>query len=122
MGTFGVPTADMDGERILMTAPVWKRMGGRDEVQLQLNKLGESDERAAYRAALVEFLESHKADLDEDSQRRLTTNPLRILDSKDAKTQSILENAPKLHDFMGEETLAHFAQLQQYLTDAGVSF
>jgi histidyl-tRNA synthetase len=67
-------------------------------------------------------LEAHKTDLDEDSQRRLTTNPLRILDSKDAKTQSILENAPKLHDFMGEETLAHFNQLQQYLTDAGVSF
>lgn len=67
-------------------------------------------------------MQAHKTDLDEDSQRRLTTNPLRILDSKDAKTQSILENAPKLHDFMGEETLAHFAQLQQYLTDAGVSF
>ncbi len=68
----------------------------------------------------MEFLESHKNDLDEDSQRRLTTNPLRILDSKDAKTQAILENAPKLHDFMGEETLQHFATLQQYLTDAGV--
>ena len=105
-----------------MTARLWKRMGVADKVQLELNTLGESDERANYRAALVEFLEAHKADLDEDSQRRLTTNPLRILDSKDAKTQSILENAPKLHDFMGEETLAHFNQLQQYLTDAGVSF
>jgi histidyl-tRNA synthetase len=105
-----------------MTARLWKRMGVADKVQLELNTLGESDERAAYRAALVEFLEAHKTDLDEDSQRRLTTNPLRILDSKDAKTQSILENAPKLHDFMGEETLAHFNQLQQYLTDAGVSF
>ena len=96
--------------------------GVAHKVQLELNTLGESDERAAYRAALVEFLESHKNDLDEDSQRRLTTNPLRILDSKDAKTQAILENAPKLHDFMGEETLQHFATLQQYLTDAGVSF
>ena len=120
--TFGVATPDMDAELILMTARLWKRMGVADKVQLELNTLGESDERAAYRAALVEFLESHKADMDEDSQRRLTTNPLRILDSKDAKTQSILENAPKLHDFMGEETLAHFTQLQQYLTDAGVSF
>ncbi|WP_407410915.1 histidine--tRNA ligase [Acinetobacter sp.] len=120
--TFGVTTPDMDAELILMTARLWKRMGVSDKVQLELNTLGESDERAAYRAALVDFLEAHKADLDEDSQRRLTTNPLRILDSKDAKTQSILENAPKLHDFMGEETLAHFAQLQQYLSDAGVSF
>lgn len=120
--TFGVATPDMDAELILMTARLWKRMGVADKVQLELNTLGESDERAAYRAALVKFLESHKADLDEDSQRRLTTNPLRILDSKDAKTQSILENAPKLHDFMGEETLAHFTQLQQYLTDAGISF
>ena len=120
--TFGVATPDMDAELILMSARLWKRMGVADKVQLELNTLGESDERAAYRAALVEFLESHKNDLDEDSQRRLTTNPLRILDSKDAKTQVILENAPKLHDFMGEETLQHFAALQQYLTDAGVSF
>ncbi|MEN8417582.1 histidine--tRNA ligase [Acinetobacter radioresistens] len=120
--TFGVATPDMDAELILMTARLWKRMGVAEKVQLELNTLGEADERAAYRAALVRFLESHKADLDEDSQRRLTTNPLRILDSKDAKTQSILENAPKLHDFMGEETLAHFNLLQQYLTDAGISF
>ena len=120
--TFGVATPDMDAELILMTARLWKRMGVADKVRLELNTLGESDERAAYRAALVEFLEAHKADLDEDSQRRLSTNPLRILDSKDAKTQSILENAPKLHDFMGEDTLNHFAQLQQYLTDAGIDF
>ena len=120
--TFGVATPDMDAELILMTARLWKRMGVADKVQLELNTLGESDERAAYRAALVEFLETHKADLDEDSQRRLSTNPLRILDSKDAKTESILGNAPKLHDFMGEDTMAHFALLQQYLTDAGVSF
>ncbi len=120
--TFGVATPDMDAELILMTARLWKRMGVADKVQLELNTLGESDERAAYRSALVEFLQAHITDLDEDSQRRLSTNPLRILDSKDAKTQAILVNAPKLHDFMGEETLAHFAQLQQYLTDAGISF
>lgn len=120
--TFGISTPDMDAELILMTARLWKRMGVADKVRLELNTLGESDERAAYRAALVEFLQAHKADLDEDSQRRLSTNPLRILDSKDAKTQSILENAPKLHDFMGEDTLNHFAQLQQYLTDAGIEF
>ena len=120
--TFGVATPDMDAELILMTARLWKRMGVADKVQLELNTLGESDERAEYRAALVEFLTAHKAELDEDSQRRLTTNPLRILDSKDARTQQILENAPKLHDFMQQDTMQHFAQLQQYLTDAGIEF
>ncbi|AXQ23493.1 histidine--tRNA ligase [Acinetobacter wuhouensis] len=120
--TFGVATPDQDAEVILLTARLWKRMGVADKVQLELNTLGESDERAEYRAALVEFLNDHKADLDEDSQRRLTTNPLRILDSKDAKTQQILENAPKLLDFMSEETLQHFEQLKQYLTDAGITF
>ncbi|RZG74481.1 histidine--tRNA ligase [Acinetobacter sp. WCHAc060025] len=120
--TFGVATPDQDAEVILLTARLWKRMGVADKVQLELNTLGESDERAEYRAALVEFLNDHKADLDEDSQRRLTTNPLRILDSKDAKTQQILENAPKLLDFMSKETLQHFEQLKQYLTDAGITF
>ena len=120
--TFGIATPDQEAELILMTARLWKRMGIADKVQLELNTLGESAERAEFRAALVEFLTSHKADLDEDSQRRLETNPLRILDSKDVKTQQILENAPKLHDFMGEETLAHFEQLKQYLTDTGVEF
>ena len=120
--TFGVATPDIEAEIILLTARLWKRLGVSDKVQLELNTLGESDERAAYRAALVEFLGSHKTELDEDSQRRLTTNPLRILDSKDARTQEILENAPKLHDFLGEESLAHFNQLKQYLTDAGVNF
>lgn len=120
--TFGVATPDMDAELILMTARLWKRMGVADKVQLELNTLGESEERAEYRAALVEFLMLHKADLDEDSQRRLDTNPLRILDSKDTRTQKILENAPKLHDFMGEDTMSHFAQLQQYLNDAGIKF
>ena len=120
--TFGVATPDMDAELILMTARLWKRMSVADKVQLELNTLGESEERAEYRAALVEFLMLHKADLDEDSQRRLDTNPLRILDSKDARTQKILENAPKLHDFMGEDTMGHFAQLQQYLNDAGIKF
>lgn len=120
--TFGVATPDQDAELILMTARLWKRMGVADKVQLELNTLGESDERAAYRAALVEFLTEHKAQLDEDSQRRLVTNPLRILDSKDEQTQKILQHAPKLHDFMQQPTMDHFAQLQQYLTDAGIPF
>ncbi|KAA8733261.1 histidine--tRNA ligase [Acinetobacter qingfengensis] len=120
--TFGVATPDMDAELILMTARLWQRMGVADKVQLELNTLGESDERAEYRAALVDYLVQHKDALDEDSQRRLSTNPLRILDSKIESTQKILENAPKLHDFLKEDSLNHFAQLQQYLTDAGINF
>lgn len=120
--TFGVATPDIDAELIMMTARLWKRMDVSDKVQLELNTLGEMDERAEYRAALVDFLNQHKDALDEDSQRRLGTNPLRILDSKIESTQKILENAPKLHDFLKEESLAHFQQLQDYLTQAGVSF
>ncbi|MEQ1248069.1 histidine--tRNA ligase [Acinetobacter soli] len=120
--TFGVATPDIDAELIMMTARLWKRMGVSDKVQLELNTLGEMDERAEYRSALVDFLNQHKDALDEDSQRRLGTNPLRILDSKIESTQKILENAPKLHDFLKEESLAHFQQLQDYLTQAGVSF
>ncbi|MBJ8418741.1 histidine--tRNA ligase [Acinetobacter courvalinii] len=120
--TFGVATPDIDAELILLTARLWKRMGVADKVQLELNTLGETDERAEYRAALVEFLNQHKDALDEDSQRRLSTNPLRILDSKIESTQKILENAPKLHDFLKEESINHFQQLQQYLTDAGIEF
>ncbi|MDH0031570.1 MULTISPECIES: histidine--tRNA ligase [unclassified Acinetobacter] len=120
--TFGVATPDIDAELILMTARLWKRMGVSANVRLELNTLGETDERAEYRAALVEFLNQHKEALDEDSQRRLTTNPLRILDSKSESTQKILENAPRLHDFLKEDSIQHFQQLQQYLTDAGVEF
>ncbi|WP_038343628.1 histidine--tRNA ligase [Acinetobacter sp. A47] len=120
--TFGVATPDIDAELILLTARLWKRMGVADKVQLELNTLGETDERAEYRAALVEFLTQHKDALDEDSQRRLSTNPLRILDSKIESTQKILENAPKLHDFLKEDSINHFNQLQQYLTDAGIEF
>lgn len=120
--TFGVATPDIDAEVILLTARLWKRLGIADKVQLELNTLGEIDERAEYRAALVEFLTQHIDALDEDSQRRLTTNPLRILDSKIESTQKILENAPKLHDFIQEDSMNHFKQLQQYLTDAGISF
>ena len=120
--TFGIATPDIDAELILMTARLWKRMGVSDKVQLELNTLGETDERAEYRAALVEYLNQHKDALDEDSQRRLSTNPLRILDSKSESTQKILENAPKLHDFLKQDSIDHFQQLQQYLTDAGVEF
>lgn len=120
--TFGVATPDIDAELIMLTARLWKRMGVDHMVQLELNTLGETDERTEYRNALVTFLNEHKDALDEDSQRRLTTNPLRILDSKIESTQKILENAPKLHDFLKEDSLSHFQQLQDYLTAAGIKF
>lgn len=120
--TFGVATPDIDAELILITARMWQRLGMADKVQLELNTLGELDERAAYRQALVDYLTQHKDQLDEDSQRRLDTNPLRILDSKNAQTQQTLEAAPKLHDFMQAETMAHFDQLKAYLDAAGVAY
>ena len=120
--TFGVATPDIDAELILLTARLWQRLGIADKVQLELNTLGESDERAAYRQALVDYLTAHKDALDEDSQRRLTTNPLRILDSKIAQTQQILQAAPKLHDFLQADSLAHFNQLKQYLDAAGIAY
>lgn len=120
--TFGVATPDMDAEVILMTARLWQRMGVADKVQLELNTLGEVDERTEYRNALVAYLEQHKDALDEDSQRRLSTNPLRILDSKIESTQKLIADAPKLHDFLKEDSLNHFEQLKQYLSDAGIAF
>lgn len=120
--TFGVATPDIDAELILLTARLWQRLGIVDKVQLELNTLGESDERAAYRQALVDYLTVHKDALDEDSQRRLSTNPLRILDSKIARTQQILQAAPKLHDFLQADSLAHFEQLKRYLDAAGIPY
>lgn len=120
--TFGVATPDIDAEIILLSARLWQRLGMSDKVQLELNTLGENAERAEYKQALVDYLTTHKAELDEDSQRRLSTNPLRILDSKNAQTQQILEQAPKLHDFLGEETLVHFNQLKTYLDAAGIAY
>lgn len=120
--SFGSELPDADAELIIMTYQMWKNLGILDSVQLELNTLGESDERQNYRTALVEFLISHKNDLDEDSQRRLDTNPLRILDSKDSKTRQILQNAPKLSDFLGEETKNHFEKVKSYLTAMGIEF
>lgn len=120
--SFGSELPDADAELIIMTYQMWKNLGILDSVQLELNTLGENNERQNYRTALVEFLISHKNDLDEDSQRRLDTNPLRILDSKDTKTRQILQNAPKLSDFLGEETKNHFEKVKSYLTAMGIEF
>ena len=120
--SFGSPLPDADAELIAMTHLMWQELGLKDEMRLQLNSLGELDERHAYREALVAYLTDKHEQLDEDSKRRLTTNPLRILDSKEASTQAVLVDAPKLADFLGAESVAHFAQLQAYLTALGIDF
>lgn len=120
--TFGQAGADMDAELILMTARLWQSLGLTDVVSLEINSLGESEGRAAYRQALVTYLEQFRTQLDDDSQRRLTTNPLRILDSKDANTQAILVNAPQLSDYLDEGSRQHFATLCAQLDACGVTY
>lgn len=120
--SFGSALPDADAELIAMTAMMWKRLGIFEHVTLQLNSIGEASERMAYKEALVAYLTAHFDGLDEDSQRRLTTNPLRILDSKDEQTQAILLGAPKLSDFLGEDSRRHFEQVQNYLHALGIDF
>ena len=120
--TFGIASADIDAEVILLSARLWKALGIEQHVELQLNSLGSNEERNVYKAKLVEFLQLHEDKLDEDSKRRMLTNPLRVLDSKNESVQAILEDAPKLSDYFGAETAEHFAQVQAYLDAAGVKY
>nr|A6VV07.1 RecName: Full=Histidine--tRNA ligase; AltName: Full=Histidyl-tRNA synthetase; Short=HisRS [Marinomonas sp. MWYL1] len=120
--SFGMATADIDAELIILSARLWQKLGLLEHVELQLNTIGLASEREAYKAALVEYLTEFKDQLDEDSQRRLSTNPLRILDSKDESTQAILKNAPNLEDFIGEESQAHFDLLQAILKANGIPY
>ena len=120
--TFGMATSDIDAELILMTARLWQQLGLSDDVTLQLNTLGSAEARAAYRDALVSYLSGFKDQLDEDSQRRLETNPLRVLDSKDRNTQSLLADAPQLHDYLDDESRQHFDELKAVLDAAGVRY
>lgn len=120
--TFGMASADIDAELIVMTHQLWTRLGIRDKVTLQLNTLGSNEARANYKAALVEFLSGVKDQLDEDSQRRLDSNPLRILDSKNQKTQDLLNDAPDFHSFLDEESAEHFTTLKALLDTVGVEY
>lgn len=120
--TFGFNGPDIDAELILLTARLWKALGVDGVVRLELNSLGELHERARFRAALVEYLEQHHAALDEDSRRRLGSNPLRILDSKDPATQKILEGAPQLPQFLEEDSRQHFSSLCAVLDAAGIRY
>jgi len=117
----GFDGPDIDAEHILMCARLWEDLGLED-VRLELNSLGSSDERARHRAELVAYLEAHRERLDEDGKRRLHTNPLRILDTKNPDLQDLVDQAPKLLDFLGAESLAHFEGVQVLLKDAGIPF
>lgn len=119
---FGIANPLIDAELIIMTAKLWQDLGIADHVQLQLNSIGSLEARKNYRAALVEYLQDYVDQLDEDSKRRLTTNPLRILDSKDERVQQILNNAPKLHDYLDEDSRQHFAMLCSILEQYGIRY
>ena len=119
---FGIATPDIDAEIILLTSRLWRELGINEFVTLELNSLGSNEERANYRDALVVYLTEREELLDEDSKRRMHTNPLRVLDSKNPQVQEALADAPKLSDYFGEETKAHFANLCQRLDAAGIKY
>lgn len=119
---FGLHGPDIDVEIILMTARLWRRLGLAQHVALQINTLGSGEARIRYRQTLVEYLTAHQAQLDEDSQRRLHSNPLRILDSKNPAMQALIEAAPKLMDHLDDESRAHFNRLCELLRANGISF
>ena len=119
---FGLSGPDIDAELILMSNRLWQQLGMSDDVTLELNSLGSSEARLQYRDVLVEYFEEHQSELDDDSQRRLHTNPLRILDSKNPAMQQLNENAPKLIEHLDEESKQDFDILCSTLDDAGVKY
>ena len=119
--SIGFAGPDIDAEMILMGARLWADLG-LDGIELQINSLGQPDERAQHRAALIAYFEEYAEILDEDAKRRLYTNPLRILDTKNPALQDMCSAAPKLIDYLGEASLAHFEGVQRVLRDAGIPF
>ncbi len=118
---FGFDGPDVDAEQIILLARLWRALGIVD-VELQLNSIGDAEERAEFRKALIAYFEQHTELLDEDAKRRLHSNPLRILDSKNPRMENMIENAPKLMDCLGDETRAHFAGLCKQLDAAGIQY
>ena len=119
---FGVSSPDQDAELIALCRQFWRRLGVDDALQLEINTIGSAADRARYRDALVDYLSQHVDQLDEDSQRRLDSNPLRILDSKNSDTQQILDNAPVLQDYIDDDTRTEFEQLLAYLNALGIEY
>jgi histidyl-tRNA synthetase len=118
---FGFAGPDVDAEQIIMLARLWRELGIQD-VELHINTIGDASERADYRQTLIAYFEQHSELLDEDAKRRLHTNPLRILDSKNPPMQAMIESAPRLMDSLGTESRAHYHSLCQLLDDAGISY
>ena len=117
----GFPGPDIDAEMLLMCARLWHELG-LEGVRLELNSLGSAEERAAYRGSLVEYLKVYEEDLDEDSRRRMHTNPLRVLDSKNPRLSDVIAGAPRLLDHLGAASLAHFEGVQRILKDSGIEY
>ncbi|HBD32387.1 MAG TPA: histidine--tRNA ligase, partial [Cupriavidus sp.] len=117
----GFAGPDVDAEIILMCQRLWDDLG-LTNVRLELNSLGQAHERAAHREQLIKYLEGFQDILDEDSKRRLYTNPLRVLDTKNPALQEMAANAPKLIDFLGEESLAHFEGVKRILLANNIPF
>jgi histidyl-tRNA synthetase len=120
--TFNITGPDIDAELILLSWRLWKQLGLQDAVTLELNSLGSSEDRGRYREELVAYLRERFDQLDEDSQRRLESNPLRVLDSKNPTTQALLADAPRLVDFLNEDARTHFEGLRALLDAAGVPY
>ena len=120
--TFGFDGPDIDAELIAMTARLWRKLGMAEEVSLEINSLGSAAARLAYRETLVRYLQQHREQLDEDSLRRLETNPLRILDSKNPDMQAMIEAAPKLLEHLDEESRRHFESLCATLDMMGIAY
>ena len=118
----GFAGPDLDIEHLLMTARLWKKLGLAEFIQLEINSLGGPESRASHRQKLVEYFTAHADELDADSQRRLQTNPLRILDSKNPAMQALVEAAPKLMDELDEAALAHFTAVKSGLDAAGIAY
>ena len=119
---FGLQGPDVDAELIMMTARWWKALGIAEHVNLELNSIGSLEARSAYRDALIAFLEQHQDVLDDDCKRRMYTNPLRVLDSKNPDIQALLNSAPELSDYLDEASREHFAGLCQLLDAAGIAY
>lgn len=119
---YGLQGPDIDVEMIMMGARLWKAFGIENNVTLQINSLGSAEARAAYKSILVEFLEANIEQLDEDSKRRLNTNPLRVLDSKNPDVQALVANAPKLIEHLDEESKQHFSQICERLDALGIQY
>ncbi|WP_162046990.1 histidine--tRNA ligase [Vibrio taketomensis] len=119
---FGLNGPDVDAELIMMTARLWRELGIDKHVRLELNSIGSLEARATYRKALIAFLEQHIDVLDEDCKRRMHTNPLRVLDTKNPDVQAILGDAPRLSEYLDEESKQHFAGLCELLDAAGIEY